>query len=117
MPEETNAAPLAPILTPGAREEEVEEEEEGEKEGEKAREKLLGRVGRSGCPAPEAMTVLSSRRRRKRELNEPKERIVPERMKERKRGPFVFWAKHDIARNTLFKNQNRNFFWFLDELL
>jgi hypothetical protein len=57
MPEETKAAPLAPILTPGKRGEEVEEdEEEGEKE-EEAREKLLGRVGRSGCPAPVAMTI------------------------------------------------------------
>lgn len=35
MPEETKAAPLAPILTPGKR--------EGEGEGE-AREKLLGRT-------------------------------------------------------------------------
>lgn len=55
MPEETKAAPLGPILTPGARK---EEEEEAEKE-EGAREKLLGRVGRSCSPAPVAMVVLS----------------------------------------------------------
>lgn len=62
MPEETKAAPLAPILTPGAREGEAEEEEEGEKEGEEAREKLLGRVVFSGCPAPVAMDTVPSRR-------------------------------------------------------
>lgn len=76
MPEETKAAPLAPILTPGAREGEVEEEEEGEKEGEEAREKLLGRVGFSGCPAPVAMDTCTvaffiSCRRQKKSLDAP----------------------------------------------
>lgn len=58
MPEETKAAPLAPILTPGAREGEGEAEEE---EGEEAREKLLGRTREVAITLP-SRRFLSFRR-------------------------------------------------------